>query len=455
MAFPFALQSGGTGLWLILTMILIFAGAAWPSIMKVMRKQNPNSQEDIYAETVNRDNRNEQINLNPMNLLDQSTYLKGLKINNNAEPRDDKEPCYNYLGFSESEGSREERSFQQAQKPSEFIAFGSTDSIEISRIELIDVSKEIKSAEEAEVVPDEPIMEAEVPDEPIMEAEVPDEPIMEAEVPDEPIMEAEVPDEPIEEAEVPEEPIEEAEVPEEPIEEAEVPEELIEEAKELDEPIEEAKVPEELIEVAKELDEPIEEAEVPDKPIEEAKEPDEPIEEAKVPEELIEVAKELDEPIEEAKEPDEPIMEDEVADEPIEEDEVSDELIEEAKELDEPIEETKELDEPIEETEVPEESVMIEANLDELLDLGFNEKFAGNFAQAAVYFLQALSLEPKPDLAFYLILDCYWLWKNIGESDYAISRIMGYAQKYRPQFSLDLQFQFEVWLKKEDLEKYL
>ncbi|WP_170932580.1 hypothetical protein [Desulfosporosinus sp. FKB] len=404
MAFPFALQSGGTGLWLILTMILIFAGAAWPSIMKVMRKQNPNSQEDTYAETVNRDNRNEQINLNPMNLLDQSTYLKGLKINNNAEPRDDKEPCSNYQGFSESEGNREERSFQQAQKPSEFVAFGSTDSIEISRIELIDVSKERKSAEETEV-PDEPIMEAEVPDEPIMEAEIPDEPIMETEIPDEPIMETEIPDEPIEETEVPDEPIEKAEVPDEPIMEAEVP----------DEPIEEAEVPDELIEEAEVPDELIEEAEVPDEPIMETEIPDEPIEETEVP----------DEPIEKAEVPDEPLMEAEVPDE----------LIEKA--------------------EVPEESVMIEATLDELLDLGFNEKFAGNFAQAAVCFLQALSLEPKPDIAFYLILDCYWLWKNIGESDYAISRIMGYAQKYRPQFSLDLQFQFEVWLKKEDLEKYL
>ncbi|WP_407308630.1 hypothetical protein [Desulfosporosinus sp. SB140] len=93
-------------------------------------------------------------------------------------------------------------------------------------------------------------------------------------------------------------------------------------------------------------------------------------------------------------------------------------------------------------------------SLDELLELGFNEKYSENFAQAATYFMRALALEPGPDMAFYLILDCHWLWKNIGETNDALPRIMVYAKKYFPQFSADLQRQFEVWLMKEDLDKY-
>ncbi|KLU67955.1 hypothetical protein DEAC_c03630 [Desulfosporosinus acididurans] len=358
MVFPFVLQSGRIGLWLILTTILIFAGAAWPSIMKIVRKQNTNSQKDAYAETENRDLRNEQINLNPMNLLDQSICLKGLKINDNDGPHDDKEPFNDYQSFSESEGNRKESGSQQIQKPSEFITFESTDSIESSRIELINVLKERKPVEEVEAL-----------EEPIMETEVPEEPVEEVEALEEPIMETEVPEEPVEEVEALEEPIMETEVPDEPVEEVEA------------------------------LEEPIMETEVPEEPVEE-----------------VEALGEL-------------IMETEVSEKSV----MGEEIPKEAN-----------LDEHLD-----------QLTLDELLNLGFNEKFAGNFAQAAVYFLQALCLEPKPDIAFYLILDCYWLWKNIGESYYAISRIMGYAQKYRPQFSSDLQFQFEVWLKKEDLEKYL
>ncbi|MDQ7096035.1 hypothetical protein REC12_20780 [Desulfosporosinus sp. PR] len=93
-------------------------------------------------------------------------------------------------------------------------------------------------------------------------------------------------------------------------------------------------------------------------------------------------------------------------------------------------------------------------SIDELLELGFKEKYAENFAQAAAYFLQALALEPEPDTAFYLILDCHWLGKNIGESDRLLPQIMVYAHNYFSQFSADLQRQFEVWLSKEDLDKY-
>lgn len=91
--------------------------------------------------------------------------------------------------------------------------------------------------------------------------------------------------------------------------------------------------------------------------------------------------------------------------------------------------------------------------LEELIDLGFKAKYADDFEQAAFYFSQALSLDPMPDIAFYLILDCYWLWKNLRERDYALTRLDGYIEKYLPQFNFELRHQFETWLTKENIHK--
>ena len=91
--------------------------------------------------------------------------------------------------------------------------------------------------------------------------------------------------------------------------------------------------------------------------------------------------------------------------------------------------------------------------IDELIDLGFNEKNSENFEQAVFYFSWALSLEPMPDLAFYLMIDCYWLWNNLGMRDYALTQLRAYVQKYLPQFNTQLRYQFETWMTKEDLHK--
>lgn len=149
----------------------------------------------------------------------------------------------------------------------------------------------------------------------------------------------------------------------------------------------------------------------------------------------------------------EAVVEETVHEETLNEEAVNDEV------LDEEVDDEKGVIEKVihNEEELP-PSILEEStdllSIDELLELGFNEKNSENFAQAAAYFMRALALEPRPDIAFYLIMDCYWLWKNIGESDYALSQIMIYAQKYFSIFSLDLQRQFEVWLNKEDLNKY-
>jgi len=91
--------------------------------------------------------------------------------------------------------------------------------------------------------------------------------------------------------------------------------------------------------------------------------------------------------------------------------------------------------------------------IDELIDLGFKEKNSENFEQAASYFSRALSLDPMPDLAFYLIIDCYWLWNNLGVRDYALTQLYTYIPKYLPQFNTQLRYQFETWMTKEDLHK--
>ncbi|HUS88900.1 MAG TPA: hypothetical protein VMW91_05940, partial [Desulfosporosinus sp.] len=75
-----------------------------------------------------------------------------------------------------------------------------------------------------------------------------------------------------------------------------------------------------------------------------------------------------------------------------------------------------------------------------------------NFEQAASYFSRALSQDPIPDLAFSLIIDCYWLWNNLGERDYALTQLQTYVQKYLPLFNTELRLQFDTWMVKEDLQ---
>ena len=112
----------------------------------------------------------------------------------------------------------------------------------------------------------------------------------------------------------------------------------------------------------------------------------------------------------------------------------------------------------IEEEVIVEEEVIIEEEviensltIDELIDLGFNEKYSKNFQKAAYYFFSALALGPTPDLAFYLIIDCYWLLNNLEERDYALTELKVYIQKYLSQFNPELRHRFDAWIAKENL----
>lgn len=92
-------------------------------------------------------------------------------------------------------------------------------------------------------------------------------------------------------------------------------------------------------------------------------------------------------------------------------------------------------------------------SLEELIDLGFKAKHVDNFEQAAYYFSRALALDPKPDIAFYLILDCYWLWGNLGERKYALTQLDEYVETYLPRFDSELRHQFADWMTREDIHK--
>lgn len=89
--------------------------------------------------------------------------------------------------------------------------------------------------------------------------------------------------------------------------------------------------------------------------------------------------------------------------------------------------------------------------IDELVEQGFIEKSADNFERATYFFTKALSLDPIPDLAFYLIIDCYWLWNNLGKRDYALTQLQAYILKYSPQFNPELRHQFDAWMMEENI----
>ncbi|KGK89702.1 hypothetical protein DP73_08675 [Desulfosporosinus sp. HMP52] len=94
-------------------------------------------------------------------------------------------------------------------------------------------------------------------------------------------------------------------------------------------------------------------------------------------------------------------------------------------------------------------------SIDELIDLGFSEKQSGNFNQASLYFLNALALNPAPDLALCLIMDSYWLLNNVGDSECSLIELNNYVRTYLAQFDPELRRLFDSWVIKENLSKQI
>ncbi|AFQ44600.1 hypothetical protein [Desulfosporosinus meridiei] len=101
------------------------------------------------------------------------------------------------------------------------------------------------------------------------------------------------------------------------------------------------------------------------------------------------------------------------------------------------------------------ESELSGLSIDELIDLGFREKQAGNFNQASRFFLQALGLNPVPDLALCLIMDCYWLLNNMGDSEYSLIELNNYVKTYLAQLDPEPRRLFDTLVIKENLSKQI
>lgn len=111
-------------------------------------------------------------------------------------------------------------------------------------------------------------------------------------------------------------------------------------------------------------------------------------------------------------------------------------------------------EEVVSENKVVFESVEEIPTIDELIDLGFQAKQLENFRQAADYFSRALALNPKPDLAFYLIMDCYSILNQLGERELGLAELRTHMRTFYHLFNSELRHYFEVWMNKEDLNKY-
>lgn len=96
----------------------------------------------------------------------------------------------------------------------------------------------------------------------------------------------------------------------------------------------------------------------------------------------------------------------------------------------------------------------IEETVDKLIDWGFQEKQTGNYRLAADFFSRALALNPESDLAFYLIMDCYTILNQLGEIELGLKELRTYIPIFYHQFNSELRHHFDVWMKKEDLNKY-
>jgi tetratricopeptide (TPR) repeat protein len=103
------------------------------------------------------------------------------------------------------------------------------------------------------------------------------------------------------------------------------------------------------------------------------------------------------------------------------------------------------------EEEIMGEALTNSTSIDELIEQGFIEKYSENFERATYFFNKALSLDPIPDLAFYLIIDCYWIWNNLGKRDYALTQLQAYILNYLPQFNPELRHQFDAWMTEENI----
>ncbi|MEA4901215.1 hypothetical protein [Desulfitobacterium sp.] len=85
-------------------------------------------------------------------------------------------------------------------------------------------------------------------------------------------------------------------------------------------------------------------------------------------------------------------------------------------------------------------------SFEELLEEGFKEKEQGTYQKAAEYFYSALKTKPEPDLAYYLITDCYTLWQSTDLAEMAFSKLEPFMMEFQHAATAVWRKRFDAWL---------
>lgn len=91
-------------------------------------------------------------------------------------------------------------------------------------------------------------------------------------------------------------------------------------------------------------------------------------------------------------------------------------------------------------------------SFEELIEEGFKEKEQGTYQKAAEYFYSALKTKPEPDLAYYLITDCYTLWQSTDLEEMAFSKLEPFMREFQHAATAVWRKRFEAWLLENEIK---
>lgn len=91
-------------------------------------------------------------------------------------------------------------------------------------------------------------------------------------------------------------------------------------------------------------------------------------------------------------------------------------------------------------------------SFEKLLEEGFKEKQRGAYQKAAENFYSALKTKPESDLAYYLIIDCYSLWKLADSGVMALTKLEPFIKDFRHEANEEWRIRLETWLLENHIE---
>jgi Ca2+/Na+ antiporter len=89
--------------------------------------------------------------------------------------------------------------------------------------------------------------------------------------------------------------------------------------------------------------------------------------------------------------------------------------------------------------------------LDVLIDMAFKAKSYGLLDESIKLFVQALDLNPPPDMAFYLIMDAYSMIDFSKDKTTITQRLIEHCRRYKNDMPSEMKDIFEKWLIEENL----